>query len=117
MSVVKFAKGLKVPVAVKGHTLGLLRILTVIHEEAPAMKVPKTIFITSINDGKHSPTSRHYTNEAVDIRSRNFPSEFAKQKFAARIGRRLGQMFYTVLEKKPEHFHIQVHDRTNEFVV
>jgi hypothetical protein len=98
-------------VRVRGITLGLCRILTVLSEIASEMESPKRIVITSINDGAHGAKSRHYSNEAIDVRSRNFGSHSSKVKFQRRMSRRLGAMFFVDLEHigtDNEHFHIQV---------
>ena len=42
---------------------------------------PDNLIITSINDSQHSPNSRHYKNEAIDIRSKNFASREDKRIF------------------------------------
>jgi hypothetical protein len=67
--------------------------------------------ITSINDSKHSPNSKHYQNKAVDIRSKNFGSRLIKIEFKDRLNFALSYK-YTVLfegEGTPnEHFHIQL---------
>lgn len=72
---------------------------------------PRDWVITSVNDSEHMVGSRHYTDEALDLRSRNFDSEARKLEFVDRLGFALGPKF-TVLYENPnsttEHFHIQV---------
>lgn len=73
--------------------------------------VVPSLVITSINDGNHSPNSRHYTDEAIDVRSRNFPSEESKQLFRQELELFLGGKFRVLYENAGtdnEHFHIQV---------
>jgi hypothetical protein len=79
------------------------------------------LVITSINDGTHVANSRHYSNEAIDLRSHTFPSERAKREFRAsfeyalnlRPGRTLFdpplfRVMYESAGKANQHFHIQV---------
>jgi hypothetical protein len=40
-----------------------------------ANEINKDIWITSANDGKHKNGSKHYSNEALDIRIKNLSSE------------------------------------------
>lgn len=78
-------------------------------EETPIY--PKDWVITSINDGKHMKGSKHYIDEAVDLRSKNFKSLEAKKSFVNILQLRLGQQFTVLFENVDrinEHFHIQV---------
>ena len=61
-----------------------------------------TIVITSGNDGKHMKNSKHYKNEAIDIRINNMqkPEEVTKE-----IKKLLGRDFDVILE--PTHLHIE----------
>ena len=76
---------------------------------------PKTLTITSINDSQHMGNSRHYTNEAIDLRSKDFISNVAKSRFRENLENFLNEnnpdKFTVLLEslgKDNEHFHIQV---------
>lgn len=60
--------------------------------------------ITSGCDGKHMPTSLHYTGHALDFRTREFPVE-ALQEVRARLKAVLGPDYDVVLEK--DHFHVE----------
>ena len=69
------------------------------------------LVITSINDGAHGPGSRHYTDEAIDIRSKNFPSEAVKREFRMELEAYLGPKFRVLYESAGldnQHFHVQV---------
>lgn len=69
------------------------------------------LVITSGNDSRHSPTSRHYTDEAIDIRTHNFVSLAAKQRFRQMYEQALGPQFRVLLEgvgTLNEHLHAQV---------
>lgn len=70
--------------------------------------------ITSGNDGQHAPTSRHYRDEAVDIRLHNIKSakrSFLREYLEARLNGRYPGKF-TVLREyigtEREHLHAQV---------
>ena len=73
---------------------------------------PENLIITSINDSaKHMPSSRHYQNEAIDLRSRNFLTREDKRIFRQELELYLGSFFRVLLESEDtenEHFHIQV---------
>ena len=58
----------------------------------------------------HMPDSLHYKERAVDIRSRNLPSDDAKQAVLAEVRRRVGKDYDVILEglgKPYEHFHVE----------
>lgn len=61
------------------------------------------LVITSGSDGAHSPTSRHYRGEAVDLRTRNMRDPKAVQRaLMAALGPK-----FSVLDEG-DHLHIQV---------
>ncbi|HYE87468.1 MAG TPA: hypothetical protein VEA16_13995 [Vicinamibacterales bacterium] len=100
----------KPTVRFKAFTPALLRILRGVFTVAQACTDVPDVVITSANDSTHSPKSRHYTNEAVDLRSRSFPSSTAKQRFAALLRAELGPAFTVLYEgagTPQEHWHIQ----------
>lgn len=75
-----------------------------------AATLPHDVVITSGNDSKHMKGSKHYTNEAVDIRSKNFPSKAAKRIFISAVLLRLGPGYEMFLESEGrvnEHFHCE----------
>ena len=75
---------------------------------------PVPVVITAGHDGVHKVGSKHYTYNAVDVRSHNFPSSQAKQEFLTLLKARLGPGYYSFLESPGtanEHFHIEW-DRT-----
>lgn len=49
---------------------------------------PETLLITAGRNGKHMPGSRHYTDQALDIRSHTFTD---KLQFVAAVIARLGE--------------------------
>ena len=76
---------------------------------------PSDVVITSINDSTHSERSKHYVDEAIDIRSKNFEA-WNKNAFVLEFSRYLNLYYaepkFTVLleglNTPNEHFHIQV---------
>lgn len=72
---------------------------------------PDDIVITSANDSKHMAKSRHYTDEALDVRSKTFADEAAKARFVTQLRAQLGTDFTVLYEGKGtpnQHFHVQV---------
>ena len=101
----------KPSVRFKGFTRGLIRILVAVQRVAERTRMAEVV-ITSANDGKHSqrPRSRHYTDEALDLRSRNFTTPAARDRFLARLRAELGSRLYVAYERhgKPSaHIHGQ----------
>jgi hypothetical protein len=69
------------------------------------------LIITSGNDSRHSVGSRHFTNEAIDVRTHNFHSRTMKRAFRGWWENELGPQFRVLLEHEGtpnEHFHAQV---------
>lgn len=80
---------------------------------------PDELVITSINDGVHGEKSRHYTDEAIDIRSKNFPDLELKKVFRRKLEHHLNNFYVAAISNRfrvlledvgepNEHFHIQV---------
>lgn len=96
----------------KGFGPAMMRLLTALTDLAEyGTGLPEQLVITSANDSTHSPRSRHYRNEAIDIRSRNFPTRKAKRAFREMYERALGPKFRVLFEgdgTPNEHFHAQV---------
>src|SRR3990167_8066735 len=75
-----------------------------------ARELPWDVTITAGTDGKHMKGSKHYSGEALDIRSKNFPTKRSKQDFVSAVLLRLGPGYEMFLEQegKPnEHFHCE----------
>jgi hypothetical protein len=102
-------------VVFKGFTWGLIRILDVLVHVArafPEWFPDGQLDITSANDSTHSkvPLSRHYTNEALDIRSHDL-TEDVKDRLLLVLSVMLGPGFSVQIEDRSrpnEHIHIQV---------
>lgn len=72
---------------------------------------PDKLVITAMSNGVHTQNSKHYTGEAIDLRSNNFQSRELKREFRAGFETYLGPKFRVLLESETllnEHFHIQV---------
>ena len=85
-------------------------MMAAIANVAQALDEPVDVLITSGNDSTHMTGSKHYTYEALDIRSKNFPSVAAKQHFMDAVMKRLGSGYQMILEnegKVQEHFHLE----------
>lgn len=73
--------------------------------------MPEDLVITSAHDSTHAATSRHYKDEALDLRSKSFPHRAAKDLFRMNLQSRLGPKFTVLFENEgqaQEHFHVQV---------
>ena len=100
----------KPSVRFKDFPPAMIAILSGLSAVARATATVPELVITSANDSTHAPTSRHYAGEAVDIRSKHFPSAAAREAFAAALRQQLGPAFTVLLEDDGgpnEHLHIQ----------
>lgn len=94
-----------------GLTPAMAWMLYTLERVARSVTLINEIVITSINDGNHMKDSRHYTDEAIDLRSKNFPSREDKRWFRAQLEAMLGPKFRVLLEDEGldnEHIHCQV---------
>lgn len=91
--------------------LHIFNVLMKIDELRGVLVMPEQLVITAIANGVHMQNSRHYTNEALDLRSNNFPTRESKRAFRKSFEDLLGPKFRVLLEGENtlnEHFHIQV---------
>ena len=75
-----------------------------------AHEMGMTIYITSGNDSTHMVKSKHYDNEALDFRTKNFPSEELINTFMVRLQHRLGPKYQVIREdagKPNDHCHVE----------
>lgn len=89
------------------HMLRVLLRASDMYFEVPA----RELVVTSANDSTHTKLSKHYTNEALDVRSKSFRTLREKQAFADKLRADLGDQFTVLLEHEGtdnEHFHLQV---------
>jgi hypothetical protein len=66
--------------------------------------------ITSVNDGKHKDDSKHYSDEAFDVRTKNIYTDAIKKRMVQEIKDSLGENFDVILEGEGtanEHLHIE----------
>lgn len=75
-----------------------------------AITLNRDVTITSADDGKHMRDSKHYSGDALDIRSKDFTDKAAKLEFISRVIERLGHSYQGILEdegRDNEHFHFE----------
>lgn len=68
------------------------------------------LVVTSVNDGIHMPSSYHYKDKALDVRSKNFTDKNDKMHFADLLRLKLGPRYQVLFEAEGtpnEHFHIE----------
>lgn len=72
-----------------------------------AHDLPFDPVITSGNDSQHMPGSKHYTGEALDVRTRNIPADppGLLTLLVTRLKRRLGPDYQVIVD--PDHLHIE----------
>ena len=63
--------------------------------------------ITSGNDSKHMPSSRHYVNAALDFRTKDLSPAVLKE-FRTKLAARLGDKYQVLLEST--HLHVERDD-------
>lgn len=103
MSLIKFQSGVGVP-----HTV---IIACAAINAANVLKLPGDLLVTSGNDKVHMKGSKHYTDEALDFRTKDMRAA-DKQSFRTELKRRLGRDYDVILEDLDgpnEHCHAE-HD-------
>lgn len=66
--------------------------------------------ITSLNDGKHMQGSKHYTDDGVDLRTKNISEPSHKELIKREITEALGKDYDIIFEDRGgvnEHLHIE----------
>ena len=91
------------PIGIRPELLLAMMIADTVYTEAGYELV-----ITSINDGTHSKTSRHYQGMAFDCRIRHIPGPIVQQIFDA-LKLNLGSNYFVLLESN--HIHISYKPR------
>ncbi len=71
---------------------------------ATTLSLPDML-ITSANDSVHMQGSKHYSDEALDFRTKHL-SASEKQKLVAEVKKRLGPGYDVILET--DHLHVEV---------
>ena len=80
-------------------------ILAILVAEGVYHKYSTDLVITSVNDGKHSFTSLHYSGSAIDIRTRELPEADSIQAVGEEIRQGLSNEYDVVVES--DHIHIE----------
>ena len=110
------------PLAYKSGVRVRTRTLALAHIENSALATqtelgyPRVLVVTSINDSLHVEGSKHYTDDAIDWRTKGpaantMGSIARKQRFRRRLTALLGDRFTVILEglgNPYEHIHVQV---------
>ena len=95
----------------EGVTPPIVRILAGIANVAKSLGVVNAVVITAARNGVHKQGSRHYTDAAIDIRTKNFPDEPSKHQFLDLLRAELGEHDYDFLYEDPgganQHIHIE----------
>ena len=81
----------------------LIVLVAAVANEAERLDFP--VYITSGTDGRHMVGSKHYSGEAIDVRSYNFPSRQGVVAFAEKLRLRLGKDYDVVVEH--DHIHLE----------
>jgi hypothetical protein len=103
-------------VRVRARTLALAHIENSALAAQAELGYPRVLVATSINDSRHVEGSKHYTDDAIDWRTKGpaantMGSTARKQRFRRRLTALLGDRFTVILEglgKPYEHLHVQV---------
>lgn len=98
----KFKKGVSI-LGIKTEMLVALQVCEYVYEI-----YDEELVVTSVCDGKHSATSRHYQGMAIDTRTRYFTDQ-QKLLVAKEITNRLGKDFLVLVETN--HLHISFKPR------
>jgi NADPH:quinone reductase-like Zn-dependent oxidoreductase len=80
---------------------------------ANQMGLEVEIWVTSGNDSVHMQKSKHYTDDALDFRTKHLTTE-QKHLWLATIKKRLGKGYDVILEHEGdgnEHLHIEFEER------
>jgi len=99
---------LKAGVLPRGMSTEILLAVIVANDVYTGMGVD--LVLTSIVDGSHSRGSRHYQGDAIDLRTRNFPTDADAKTASDRIRERLGADYDVVLEGN--HIHVEYDPKT-----
>jgi hypothetical protein len=101
----------KASVRFKAFTPAMLRMLRGVYHVAQTLTEPPAVVITSANDSTHSANSKHYSDQAIDLRVKNFPNEAAIRQMASALRGELGPAFTVLYEAAGTpnaHLHLQV---------
>ena len=71
---------------------------------ANSLGLSQDMLVTSGNDSRHMPGSKHYTDEALDFRTKTL-TKTQRQALTDTVRRRLGRHYDVILES--DHLHIE----------
>ena len=103
MALIKLKGTVKVPKS--------LVIACAVVNSANILNLPDML-ITSGNDSKHMPGSKHYLDEALDFRTKHL-KKVDKHKLVTEVKKRLGLKYDVILEFEGginEHLHVETED-------
>ena len=90
-----------------GNGIGLMIGLIIINEVLAENGCNCGLY--SLNDRKHSRTSLHYADQAIDIRTKDFPSMLDPHEIVREIKSRLNKHYDVIYEGN--HIHIEFQPR------
>jgi len=76
---------------------------------ANVLRLPADMLVTSGNDSRHRPGSKHYVDAALDFRTKHLTRD-DKHKLVAAVKARLGRSYDVILEGEGtvnEHLHVE----------
>ena len=77
--------------------------------------------ITSLNDGAHKKGSKHYSDRAVDLRTKHLPGEAEKVSFALEMKKLLDPLGFDVILEylggTNEHLHLEFDPKAGERLI
>lgn len=88
-----------------GHLRTKIAVMVNVAFETAPLLAGGQLVITSANDGKHMKGSRHYSDDAFDLRIRNILPGGSAKAWVARMQERLGDDYDVVLEE--DHIHVE----------
>lgn len=83
----------------------IVEMVAILSRVAARITTVPQVTITSGSDGAHSKRSLHYALRALDIRTRNFPSQIAIDELLVVLREEFGSEYDIVLE--PTHVHVE----------
>lgn len=79
-------------------------IVAAAHNARVSLGLPGDTYVTSMNDSTHMAGSKHYTDEAADLRIQGLDAATVK-RWASAIRARLGSDYQVIIEK--DHIHVE----------
>lgn len=89
------------------------RIIVAVSNAAALLGIKDT-YVSSGNDSMHGPESKHFSDEAVDFRTKTIADVATKEKLRKAVLARLGPDYQAILEDlggENEHLHVEYDPR------